>query len=421
MINKMASELITVKILLQLLLIISFSKIISLIARKVLKQTNVAGEILAGILLGPSCLTMMFPNLMNIIFAEETTIVFNGLAQIGLIFLMFQIGMEFNFSKKLGSSKITFILISVTGIISPFVLGFFSAEFFWQQLPSPRPEIFSFQLFFAVAMSITAIPILGRIFIELNYSHTRTASLIISAAAIDDVVGWLLLSIITALVTSSFAIFSTIQNIFLLMLFLILIRLFGKKVVSPYLTRTIRKYHSLNYNCIFFIVTGVLGCAIVTSYLGVFAIIGGFIFGFSLHENRKFVNIWELSIGRFVNVFFLPLFFAYTGLRTNIGLLNGVDEILQTILICLIAFIGKFAGTYLISRILKETHINALIIGFSMNTRALMELIVLNVGYELNIIPQKIFTMLVIMAVVSTFIITPILKLLISRIDLSNA
>jgi Kef-type K+ transport system membrane component KefB len=405
-----ASEDIVFSILIQIVVIIIFAKIISIISRKFLGQTDVAGEILAGILLGPSLLSSIFPEFFSAIFPSHTSTAFIALSQIGLIFLMFQIGMEFDFTKQLKKSKASLFFISSIGILFPFLLGFYTAGFLWELLPEPRPSLLGFKLFFSVAMSITAIPILGRIFMELNISNSRLASLIISAAAIDDVLGWLLLGTITMLVTSSFSIYPVIINISILILFAVVIFLLGTKLISPYITRSLKRNKSISSNTLFIVVTLLLICAITTSHLGVYAIIGGFIFGLSLHRNREFVYTWNHSIGRFVNVFFLPLFFAYTGLKTNVGLLNDLNDLLIILLVCSIAFIGKFGGTYLASRFVGENHSSALIIGFSMNTRALMELIVLNIGYDLGVLPQKMFTILVIMAVVSTFMITPILK-----------
>ncbi|MFK8258374.1 cation:proton antiporter [Erwinia sp. AnSW2-5] len=404
-------------ILIQIITILAFSKAVSVLARKLLGQTNVAGEILAGILLGPSFLASLFPGVFSIIFTSDTSIAFIGLSQIGLIFLMFQIGMEFDFSRQLKGEKKAFLLISAAGIIVPFIIGFFTANYFWSLLPDPKPDLLGFKLFFAVAMSITAIPILGRIFMELNYSGTRIATLIISAAAIDDVIGWLLLGTITALVTSSFNGFIVIQNISLLLLFSLAVFFIGSRLISPYINLQLKLSGRINSTTIFYVISGLLCSAIITSLLGVYAILGGFIFGLSLHKNRGFVHAWNTTIGRFVNVFFLPLFFAYTGLKTNVGLLSSPSDILLCLIILLLSFVGKFGGTYLASRFVGETHRNSLIIGFSMNTRALMELIVLNVGYDLGLLPQKIFTMLVIMAVISTFMITPILKVLLRNKD----
>ena len=406
------AEHITLFILIQIFTILIFSKVVSFLAKKFLGQTNVAGEILAGILLGPSLLATLFPNVFNSIFINDTSVVFIGFSQIGLIFLMFQIGMEFDFTRQLKGQGYTFILISATGIIVPFLLGVVTAPFFWESLPEPRPDILGFRLFFAVAMSITAIPILGRIFMELNYSDTKIASIIISSAAIDDVIGWLLLGLITALVTASFNEQIMLYKICSLILFALIAYFLGSRVLSSFINKMSDQSGKINSITIFYIILGLLICSIITSYIGVYAIIGGFIFGLSLHKNRNFVNSWNSSIGRFINIFFLPLFFVYTGLKTNIGLLSNFQDAMMCLFICLLAFVGKFGGTYLTSRLVGINHKDSLVIGFSMNTRALMELVVLNVGYDLGLLPPQIFTMLVIMAVSSTFMITPILKIL---------
>ncbi|HDR1815300.1 TPA: cation:proton antiporter [Pasteurella multocida] len=221
--------------MIQIVIILIFSKIVSILAKKLLNQTDVAGEILAGILLGPSCLTLLFPNFFKAIFTNETLPVFTGLSQIGLIFLMFQIGMEFDFSRQLKGKKMTFLLISIAGIIFPFTIGFFTADYFWNFLADPKPNLFGFKLFFSIAMSITAIPILGRIFMELNYSSSRISTIIISSAAIDDAIGWILLGIITTLVTSHFSAYIIIKNIILLILaglliFLLVINFYLEKL-----------------------------------------------------------------------------------------------------------------------------------------------------------------------------------------------
>ena len=325
---------------------------------------------------------------------------------------MFKIGMEFDFTRQLKGQGYTFILISAAGIIVPFLLGFVTAPFFWESLPEPRPDILGFRLFFAVVMSITAIPILGRIFMELNYSDTKIASIIISSAAIDDVIGWLLLGLITALVTASFNEQIMLYKICSLILFALIAYFLGSRILSSFINKMSDQSGKINSITIFYIILGLLICSIITSYIGVYAIIGGFIFGLSLHKNRNFVNSWNSSIGRFINIFFLPLFFVYTGLKTNIGLLSNFQDAMMCLFICLLAFVGKFGGTYLTSRLVGINHKDSLVIGFSMNTRALMELVVLNVGYDLGLLPPQIFTMLVIMAVSSTFMITPILKIL---------
>ena len=179
------AEEITLRLLYQLIAILLATRLVTFVVRR-LGQTDVSGEILAGLLLGPSLLGALVPGFMRELFHPSTGMIFTGLAQVGLIFLMFQIGLEFEFSRHLGGDQRPIILISLVGLAVPFAMGYVSAPWFHARLAEPVPLV-GFQLFFAVAMSITAIPILGRIFMELGLAHTRTAALTIGAAAIDDV------------------------------------------------------------------------------------------------------------------------------------------------------------------------------------------------------------------------------------------
>src|SRR6267378_128551 len=197
------AEEITLRLLYQLITILVATRVVTWVVCR-LGQTDVSGEILAGLLLGPSLLGALFPGFMHGLFHPSTSTIFTGLAQVGLIFLMFQIGLEFEFNRHLGGDRRAVVVISLMGIAVPFVMGYFSAPWFHARLSEAVP-LFGFQLFFAVAMSITAIPILGRIFMELGLSHTRTAALTIGAAAIDDVAGWLLLGVVTLTVRQQFS------------------------------------------------------------------------------------------------------------------------------------------------------------------------------------------------------------------------
>src|SRR5690349_20824855 len=195
------AEEVVLKLLYQIIAILVATRLVVWVARR-LGQTDVSGEILAGLLLGPTCLGAIAPGAMHALFDPSVAQIFVGIAQVGLVLLMFQIGLEFEFGATLGASKRAIAIVSLAGMLVPFALGTVTAPWFWEQLPGdgPRPDALGFRLFFAIAMSITAIPILGRIFMELRLSHTRTAALTIGAAAIDDVAGWLLLGMVTLLV-----------------------------------------------------------------------------------------------------------------------------------------------------------------------------------------------------------------------------
>jgi Kef-type K+ transport system membrane component KefB len=404
------AEALVLHLLYQLIAILVTTRIVVFVVRR-LGQTDVSGEILAGLVLGPSCLGALAPDLMHQLFHPSTSTIFVGLAQMGLVLLMFQIGLEFEFSATLGAAKRSVVLISLGGLVAPFALGLWTAPWFWSQLPAPAPSLLGFRLFFAVAMSITAIPILGRIFMELGLSHTRTAALTIGAAAIDDVTGWLLLGVVSLVVEGSFSVSWVVTRFAGLVVYLAVVFLVARPLGKRAVTATLRKNGGrLSSSAIGCILIALFVSASITSNLGVFAIIGGFVIGVALHDDRAFVAEWKLKVAPAVSTLLLPIFFAYTGLRTDIGTLTDGHEVWLCVLVCAVAFVGKFGGAWLGARAVGEDNRSALTIATCMNTRALMELIALNVGYDLGVLPKSMFTKLVIMAIVSTFMATPLIR-----------
>jgi len=405
------AEAIVLRLLYQLIVILVATRVVVAVVRR-LGQTEVSGEILAGLLLGPSCLGALAPDLMARLFHPSTTTIFVGLSQMGLVLLMFQIGLEFEFRATLGAQKRSVVVISVAGLIAPFALGFVTAPWFWSQLAvDVPPPLTGFRLFFAVAMSITAIPILGRIFMELGLSHTRTAALTIGSAAIDDVVGWLLLGVVSLIVEGAFSVRWIATRALGLALYLAFVFLLARPIARRLLARHLQASGgTLSSTAIGIILIGLFVSAAITSNLGVFAIIGGFVVGVMLHDDRAFVAQWKERVAPTVSTLLLPIFFTYTGLRTDVGLLGSAHEWVLCALVCLVAFVGKFGGAYAGARAVGESRRSALTIGTCMNTRALMELIALNIGYDLGVLPRSMFTKLVIMAIVSTFMATPLIR-----------
>ncbi len=408
------AEEIVLRLLYQILVILAATRIVTWIARR-LGQTDVSGEILAGILLGPSLLGVIAskfdPEFMSRLFHPSTSTIFTGLAQVGLILLMFQIGMEFEFRTHLGEDRKPIVAISVTGLVLPFALGYLSAPWFYAHLPEAvKPSFSGFRLFFAVAMSITAIPILGRIFMELGLSHTRTAALTIGAAAIDDVSGWLILGAISLLVQDKPLVSWALPRVIGLAVYLVVVFRVVRPLLKRAVARHLDRHGGLRVPAIAWVLLLLFGSATITSNLGVFAIIGGFVMGAALHDERRFVEAWKLRVAPLVQTFLLPIFFAYTGLRTDIGTIPGGFGLWMLFLVCAVAFASKFGGAYAAARLVGENHRSACTIGVCMNTRALMELIVLNIGLDLGVLTRSMFTMLVIMAIVSTFMATPLIR-----------
>ncbi len=402
-------------LLAQLLAILVTTRVVTWVARRFFGQTDVSGEILAGLVLGPSLLGALFPEFSKTLWDPSTSTIFAGVAQVGLIFLMFQIGLEFEFKEHLGKDRRPIFAISLVGIALPFLGGYFAAPWFWQQFAEPRVSLFGFRLFFAVAMSITAIPILGRIFMELGLSHTRTAALTIGAAAIDDVCGWLVLGVIAVVVRGNASAAWVLPRLGGLAIYLAIVFLVARPILKRAIARIMNRDGTLRIPTLCWMMVLLFTSAMCTSKLGVFAIIGGFVIGVALHDDRRFVAEWKSRVSPLVWTFFLPIFFAVTGLRTDIGSIHGWHGFLTCVLVCALAFATKFGGAFIAAKALGEDTRSAATIGVCMNTRALMELIALNVGLDLGVLPREMFTMLVIMAIVSTFIATPAIRFLMKR------
>ena len=306
------AEEITLQLLYQLIVILLATRLVTALVRR-LGQTDVSGEILAGVLLGPSLLGALFPGLIHTLFPVSTGPIFTGLAQVGLILLLFQIGLEFEFRRHLGASLRPIVAISAVGLAVPFVMGYLTAPWFHARLSEPV-SLFGFQLFFAVAMSITAIPVLGRILMELGLSHTRTAAL-----TIGDVSGWIVLGAISLLVNGAFSWGWVVPRLAGLAVYLVLVFLVIRKPLRRAIADELTRHGGLRPTFVPYIVILLFVSAAVTSNLGVFAIIGGFVIGVAVHDDRRFVQEWKGRVWPIVWVFFLPIFFAYTGLRTDIG------------------------------------------------------------------------------------------------------
>ncbi len=372
-------------------------------------QSPAVGEIIIGILLGPSLFGWISPHTFNFVFHSAPPEPLLILAQLGLVLLMFQIGLEFDFA-HLGerTNRAAVARISVACLALPFIGGFTLG--YLLTASSGVDGRVNTALFVATAFSITALPILGRIMIEYDLTRTRLGVIAICAAAVNDVVGWLLLALITALAVSNFAPSEFAVRVGLVIAF----GLVSVKAVRPLLKRAIQRSspnsERMSGNLLGGLLVVVFIAAMTTYKIGIFAIFGGFMMGVILFDEPQLIAAWRARVGGFVTVFFLPIFFTYTGLRTSIGSLDTVTDWSWCLAIVAVASLSKWCGAYWGARRSGFNHPEAAMMGFMMNTRALMELIVINVGFDLGVISQKLFTMLVIMAIFSTVITTPAIR-----------
>ncbi|MBI4741111.1 MAG: cation:proton antiporter [Betaproteobacteria bacterium] len=403
--------------LLQLAIIVLVARLGGEIALRV-GQSAAVGEIIVGVLLGPSLFGMVAPGMFQYVFRSSPPEAMQMLSQIGLILLMFQIGMEFDFSHlSEPRNRRAVTLVAAAGLIAPFGLGLVFG-YLTAPILSPQADALGSALFIATAFSITALPILGRIMIDFRLTRHRLGVIAISAAAINDVIGWLLLALVTTLTVSHFDAGSFAGTVALLAGFMALCWF----VVRPLLKRLIRLHPTRNghlpNNMMGILLAGVFVSSMATYKLGIFAIFGGFMLGVLLHDEHALVEAWKERVGHFVTVFFLPIFFTYTGLRTHIGGLDTAALWGWCGLVLLLATAGKFGGSYVAARLAGLGSDEGKVLGIMMNTRALMELIVINVGYDLGVISQNVFTMLVIMAIASTVVTTPGLRRWLPRLGL---
>ncbi len=395
-------------LLLQILTIILVARFFGFICRKI-RQPTVIGEIVAGIFLGPSIVGMYFPEVSAFLFPKQSFGNLQFLSQIGLILFMFVIGMELDL-KVLKNKAKDAVVISHASIIFPFTLGVGLAYFLYKDLAPAHINFLSFSLFIGIAMSITAFPVLARIVQERGISKTRLGNIVITCAAADDITAWCILVAVIAIVKAG-----SLLNSFYTILMSVSYVIIMMKLVQPFLKILGEKYSnkesfSKPVVAIFFIT--LLLSSFVTEVIGIHALFGAFMAGVIMPSTASFRNIFIEKIEDVSTVLLLPLFFVFTGLRTQIGLLSDPHLWWICLLIITVAVIGKFVGSALAARFVGQNWKDSLSIGALMNTRGLMELIVLNIGYDLGVLTPEIFAMLVLMAVATTFMTGPALDII---------
>jgi Kef-type K+ transport system membrane component KefB len=411
------SEDLLVSVMTQLIVIVLAARLAGNAAQRV-GQPRAVGEIVAGLLLGPSLFGHFWPELSAQLFTREAGIPMQVLSQIGLILLMFQIGSDFEFGHlRAARNRRAVLSVSLVSIAVPLVTGF-ATGWFSHGFLAPGIDRLIYSLFVAIAFAITAVPILGRILREYGLTRHEIGVVAISAAAANDVVGWVLLAAVAALASAGLSGMGLALQLGGLGLFGAGLWLIGGPLVTRLMDRMPVRDGAVPLSLMAIVLAAIFASGIVTQKLGIFTIFGGFALGLLFHKHADFVDAWRRQAGQFVLVFFLPIFFTYTGLRTNVlGLVT-----LQDWIWCMVIFVGavlsKIVPVHFAARASGIDAPQSRILGVLMNTRALMELIVLNVGYSLGFLPQSVFTMLVLMAVGTTVMTGPLLRVLLPRAGL---
>jgi Kef-type K+ transport system membrane component KefB len=370
-------------------------------------QPPVIGEVVGGIFLGPSLLGQVWPQGAAFILPPSVAPYLGVIAQLGVILYMFLVGLELN-PGALRDRAHTLVVISHASIVVPFLLGAALAVFLYPRLSSDDVPFTSFALFLGVAMSITAFPVLARILTDRRMQKTPLGILALGCAAAGDVTAWCLLAFVVgvaqAKVGGAFLVLG-LTAIFVGFMFL---------VARPIVARVLIRFDEvrLTPGVVATVFAALLLSALTTELIGIHAIFGAFLLGAIIPHDSAIARAFTRKLEDLVTVLLLPAFFAFTGMRTEIGLVTGVEQWLLCGLIILVATAGKFGGTFVSARLTGLGWRESAGLGVLMNTRGLMELIVLNIGLDLRIISPALFAMLVLMALATTLATTPILQLL---------
>jgi Kef-type K+ transport system membrane component KefB len=395
-------------LLLQIIVILISARIVGALFTK-LGQPAVIGEIIAGIILGPSLLGMLFPEYLNFLFPAASLKSLNFLSQIGLTFFMFLVGMELDLHKVKNKAHDA-LVISHSSIVVPFFLGVVLSYFIYEKFAPANVSFLVFSLFMGIAMSITAFPVLARIVKDRGLTKSPLGIMAISCAAADDLTAWCILAAVVAIAKAG-SFISTLNTLFPALGFIITM-LF---VIRPWLNRISNSFaptENLNKTLVTVSFLTLLISSYFAEIIGIHSLFGAFLAGTIMPKGARVRELLTEKMEDISVIIFLPIVFAVTGLRTQIGLLNEGHLWLTCIAVIMVAVIGKFGGSALAARLVGQSWKDSLSIGALMNTRGLMELVVLNIGYDLGILSPEIFAIMVLMALTTTFMTGPSLDLI---------
>ena len=373
-----------------------------------LHQPRVVGEMLAGILLGPSLLGWLAPNISSSLFPSDSLGHLNSLSQVGLLIFMFLVGLELDLGhlRELGRAA---VMTSQVSIIVPFILGSTFAVYLYPRVSDPSVSFTGFALFMGAAMSVTAFPVLARILTERNLLRTRVGSVAIACAAVDDVTAWCILAAIVVIVRASSLELPVWLTVSGLAIFVLLMGL----VVRPVLRRLEMVYEkrgNLTQDLIAIILLVVLASGWITETLGVHALFGAFLAGVVMPRHSELSRELSQKFEALIVVLLLPIYFALTGLRSSIFLITGAKMWLYCAVIIVLAVVGKLGGSMFSARLNGMTWRESAAVGILMNTRGLVELVILNIGLDLGILSPALFSIMVLMALVTTLMTTPLVR-----------
>jgi Kef-type K+ transport system membrane component KefB len=393
---------------LQLFIIIGASGVVGWLFTRC-GQPAVIGEMVAGILLGPSLFGLLAPNVFHFIFAASSLDTLRLLSQIGVCLFLFTVGMELDVSEVRHKAQ-TAVVVSHSSIVIPYFLGVTLALFLYSQLAQPGASFLAFALFMGISMSITAFPVLVRILQDRGIFKTSLGSTATACAAVDDVTAWCVLAFVVAIARAT-SVGGAVFNLGLVLVFIALMLFVIQPKLPSWLGQPALDRPDPSKTVLAVVFGLVLVSALTTELIGIHALFGAFLAGIVMPTAGGFRDKLVVRVENLSAVLLLPVFFAFTGLRTQIGLLKGAQDWLICLVIVAVATAGKLGGSALAARLTGMDWRGSLQLGALMNTRGLMELIALNIGYDMGILSQRIFTMLVIMALVTTVMTGPLVTL----------
>lgn len=388
--------------------IVGVARLVGVLMRR-FGQPQVIGEVIAGLLLGPSFLGWVAPGLSAALFPAYAMPFLQVIAQFGIIVFMFLIGLELNpaLLRQRGAAA---SVISGTSMVVPFVLGLIVAMPLYPEMAGAGVSRVGFAGFLGAAMAITAFPVLARVLIERDLLHSRLGAMALTCAAVDDVIGWCLLAAIAAIgqATGVWQGVTTITSVLVYVgVMFVLVRPLLRRLAIVYANRGM-----VTQNLLGIILVLLMASTLATQWIGMHAIFGAFILGAMMPKLGGLVRELSEKLEDFATVFFLPIYFAYTGLRTQVGLLDSAGMWLICLLLIAVAVLGKFGGGAVAARVMGLSWRESAALGALVNTRGLMELIILNVGLDLGLITPTVFAMMVLMAIVTTMMTGPALTLI---------
>jgi Kef-type K+ transport system membrane component KefB len=397
-----------VTLLLQIVIVIALCQVCGWVFERI-GQCRVVGEIIAGLLLGPSAFGAFSPIFYDRLFGTNAP---QGMAQmgdIGLALIMFQVGLHLNTRQAYSLRQIAApMVVAILGMCIPGAFGVAIAIVSKNALAPDVPTL-PYVLFCGVALSVSAVPVMARIIEDLKLSGSISANLALTSAMINDVAGWMLLAVI-----SSIAVTGGLDTTLLRMIFCLLAFLFGAALVAKIISRSFlsayKRSEQSPISSLTIVISYALICGWVTSLLGLQSVLGAFAAGIFLRKTPGLVDLWEQQVGGFVRLVLMPIFFATAGLHASLGTLDGMTAWRWFVVFLFFGFIGKFGGSYIGVRIIGRSHTDAALVGTLMNTRGLMELILLSMGLQMYILPQRVYTILIMFALVTTAMTAPLIR-----------